>query len=121
MPSEHARHWSLDPGVDFLNHGSYGAAPRPVLDAQQAWRNELERDPMRFMAEAYEPALDAARRSVGAFVGADPNDLAFLTNATAGVSTVLRSLSFEPGDELLTSDHVYNAVRNAMEYTAQRA
>ncbi|HET6744422.1 MAG TPA: aminotransferase class V-fold PLP-dependent enzyme [Candidatus Limnocylindria bacterium] len=120
MPSEHARHWALDPRVDFLTHGTYGAAPRVVLEAQQAWRARLEEEPVRFMAEAYEPALDAARHSLGAFIGANPEDLAFLPNATAGVNTVLRSLRFEPGDELITIDHAYNAVRNAMAYVAQR-
>ncbi len=120
MPSEHARHWPLDPRIDFLNHGSYGAAPRVVLEAQQTWRLQLEHEPVRFMVEQLEPALDAARAAVGAFVGAAPDDLAFITNATTGVNTVLRSLRFETGDELLTTDHAYNAVGNAMEYVAAR-
>ena len=120
MPSEHARHWPLDPRVDFLNHGSYGAAPRVVLEAQATWRLQLEHEPVRFMVERLEPALDAARAAVGAFVGAEPDDLAFVTNATTGVNTVLRSLRFEPGDELLTTDHEYNAVRNALDYVAAR-
>ena len=121
MPSEHARHWPLDPRVDFLNHGSYGAAPRVVLEAQTTWRLQLEHEPVRFMVERLEPALDIARAAVGAFVGAGPDDLAFITNATTGVNTVLRSLHFEPGDELLTTDHEYNAVRNALDYVAGRA
>ncbi|HKO33388.1 MAG TPA: aminotransferase class V-fold PLP-dependent enzyme [Candidatus Limnocylindria bacterium] len=120
MPSEHARHWPLDPRVDFLNHGSYGATPRVVQEAQQAWRLQLEQEPVRFMAEQLEPALDAARAAVGGFVGASPDDLAFVTNATTGVNTVLRSLRFEPDDELLTTDHEYNAVRNALEFVAAR-
>jgi isopenicillin-N epimerase len=120
MPSEHARHWTLDPRVDFLNHGSYGAAPRVVMEAQRTWQAQLEAEPVRFMAEAYEAGLDGARRVLGAFVGADADDLAFVTNATSGVNTVLRSLRFAPGDELLTTGHAYNAVRNAMEYAAER-
>ena len=121
MPSEHARHWSLDPRVDFLNHGSYGATPRPVLEAQQTWRLRLEHEPVRFMVERLEPALDAARAAVGAFVGAGADDLAFVSNATSGVNTVLRSLSLRPGDELLTTDHEYNAVRNALDFVAERS
>jgi isopenicillin-N epimerase len=120
MPSEHARHWPLDPRVDFLNHGSYGAAPRVVLEAQQTWRLQLELEPVRFMVEQLEPALDVARAAVGTFVGAGADDLAFITNATTGVNTVLRSLRFEPGGELLTTDHEYNAVRNAVDYVAAR-
>ena len=121
MPSEHAHHWPLDPRIDFLNHGSYGATPRVVLEAQQTWRLQLEHEPVRFMVERLEPALDAARAKLARFVGAAPDDLAFLTNATTGVNTVLRSLRFEPGDELLTTDHEYNAVRNAMDYVAAQS
>jgi isopenicillin-N epimerase len=120
MPSEFAQHWTLDPAIAFLNHGSYGAAPRPVLAAQQAWRDRMEAEPVLFFSHDLEPALDAARAALGAFVGADPDDLAFVPNATAATNTVLRSLHFEPGDELLTTDHAYNAVKNAMEYVAER-
>jgi isopenicillin-N epimerase len=120
MPSEHARHWMLDPGVDFLNHGSFGATPRPVLVAQQAWRDRLEEEPVRFMVETYERAMDDARERLASFIGADEDDLAFVANATGGCNAVLRSLRFEPGDELLTTDHAYNAVKNAIEYVSQR-
>lgn len=120
MPSEFARHWTLDPAIDFLNHGSYGAVPRPVLASQQAWRDRMEAEPVRFFSHDLEPALDAARAALGAFVAADPDDLAFVPNATAGFNAVLRSLRFAPGDELLTTDHEYNAVKNAMQYVAER-
>jgi len=119
MPSEHARHWTLDPSVDHLNHGSFGATPRIVLEAQQAWRDRLEAEPVRFMVAELEPALDRARAALADFVGADPADLAFLPNATTGVNAVLASLPFAPGDELLTTDHEYNAVKNAMARVAQ--
>jgi isopenicillin-N epimerase len=119
--SEHARHWALDPSITFLNHGSFGACPRPVLAAQQRWRERLESEPVRFMVRELEPALDAARAALAAFVGARPQDLAFVPNATAGVSTVLASLALRPGDELLTTDHAYNACRNALDRAAARA
>ena len=120
MPSEFASHWALDPAIAFLNHGSYGAAPRAVLAAQQAWRDRMESEPVRFFSHDLEPALDRARAALGAFVGVDPNDLAFVPNATAGINTVLRSLRLNAGDELLTTDHAYNAVKNALEYVAER-
>jgi isopenicillin-N epimerase len=121
MPPDLARHWMLEPGVDFLNHGSFGATPRVVLDAQQAWRDRLEAEPVRFMVQTLEPELDRARAALGAFIGADPDDLALLANATSGVNTVLRSLMFDPDDEILTTDHEYNAVKNAIEFVAARA
>jgi isopenicillin-N epimerase len=120
MASEHARHWLLDPAVDFLNHGSFGATPIPVLEAQAEWRRRLETEPVRFMVETFPGALQRAREVLAAFVGADADDLAFVANATAACNTVLRSLRFEPGDELLTTDHTYNAVKNAMEFVASR-
>jgi isopenicillin-N epimerase len=112
--------WRLDPAVIQLNHGSYGACPAPVLDAQRAWRERLESDPTRFLSRELTGHLDAARGTVASFLGADPDGLAFVPNATTGVSTVLRSLRFEVGDELLTTDHEYNAILNALDAVARR-
>ncbi len=117
-----ARHWRLDPGIDFLNHGAFGACPVPVLQAQGEWRDRMERDPVRFLATDLEPSLDAAREHLAAFVHADPDDLAFVPNATTGVSTILRALEPELDErhEILTTDHEYNAVLNALRLLARR-
>ena len=121
MPSPHARHWSLDPAVTYLNHGSFGACPTAVLEAQTALRAELEREPVDFLVRRLQGRLDAAREALAAFLGADPADLAFVPNATTGVNVVLRSLPFGPGDELLTTSHVYNACRITLEAVAEAA
>jgi isopenicillin-N epimerase len=113
--------WRLDPAVTFLNHGSFGACPAPVLAKQDELRARLEANPVRFMVRELGPLLDVARAEVAAFVGADPDDLAFVANATAGVNSVLRSLPLGPGDELLTTSHAYNACRNALAFVAERA
>ena len=112
--------WRLDPAVTFLNHGSYGACPAPVLDAQQALRQRLEEEPVRFLSGDLPGLLAEARMRVGAFLGADPDGLAFVSNATTGVNTVLQSLRFAPGDELLTDDHEYNATINSLRAVAAR-
>jgi isopenicillin-N epimerase len=119
--SPFAAQWQLDPEVDFLNHGAFGACPTAVLAEQDAWRARLEREPVRFMVSELEPALDGARAAVAGFVGADPRSLVFVCNATAGVNTVLASLSLRPGDEILITDHGYNACNNAARYWGGRA
>ncbi|MCA9661874.1 MAG: aminotransferase class V-fold PLP-dependent enzyme, partial [Myxococcales bacterium] len=112
--------WTLDPAITFLNHGSFGACPRVVLDAQQALREELEREPVRFFVRELPGRLDAARERLAAFVGADPADLVFVRNATEAVNAIVRSLDLQPGDHILTTDHAYNACRNVLEYVAER-
>lgn len=120
-PSALARHWQLDPEVVFMNHGAFGACPTAVLEAQQTFRQQLELEPLRFIMREYEPLLDQARTALANFVGADPLDLVFVANATTGVNSVLRSLSFSPGDELLTTSHAYNACCNALRFVAARS
>jgi isopenicillin-N epimerase len=114
-------HWVLDPSIIFLNHGSFGATTRDVLEIQNAYRMRMEREPVRFLVRELEPFLDAARREVAAFVGADLEGLVFVPNATAGVNAVLRSLDLDKHDELLVTNHEYNASRNALEYVSQVA
>ena len=120
-PADLAALWPLDPAVTFLNHGSYGACPKAVLEHQAALRAELEAEPVLFLGRNLEARLDAARARLAAFLGADPDDLAFVTNATGGVNAVLRSLSFAAGDEVLTTDHAYAACKNTLDYVAGRS
>ena len=110
----------LDPDVTFLNHGSFGACPRSVLDAQSRLREELERAPVRFLVGQLEQRLDVARAALAAFLGARVEDLAFVANATGGVNAVVRSLRWSAGDEILTTDHAYNACKNALDWVAER-
>lgn len=106
--------WPLDPDVAFLNHGSYGATPRPVLDEQSRWRARLEAQPVDFLLRRYHDHVAAARHAVATFLGADPDGLAFVQNATTGVATVLHSLALRPGDHVVVTDHVYPAVEIAL-------
>lgn len=112
--------WPLDQSVAYLNHGSFGACPRAILEYQAALRLELEREPVDFLVRELPGRLAAAREALAGFIGADAADLAFVANATTAVSTVLRSLSLGRGDELLTTDHTYAACRKAAEFVTTR-
>ena len=112
--------WKLDPSITFLTHGTFGACPEAVLARQRALRDRMEAEPVRFLDLDLPGLLDDARAAIGRFLRADPDGLAFVPNATTGVNTVLQSLRFEPGDELLTNDHEYNATINAMRAVAAR-
>jgi isopenicillin-N epimerase len=114
-------YWSLNPQVTFLNHGSFGACPLPVLATQAKFREQLERQPLLFFNRQWEGLLDEARACLANFLSTDAEDLVFLPNATTGVNTVLRSLQFAPGDELLTTDQEYNACRNALDFVAEKS
>lgn len=113
--------WDFDPAVTYLTHGTCGACPRPVVEAQRAMLGELEANPIQFLTRDLEERWDAARRSIAGFLNADPEGLVGVPNATTGVATVLASLRLRQGDELLTDDHEYNATLNALDATAERS
>jgi isopenicillin-N epimerase len=115
------KYWPLDPKIAFLNHGSFGSCPLPVLEFQRALRDRMERQPVQFLVRDLEPMFDQARAALAQFTGARTEDLVFVPNATSGVNTVLRSLAAAAGDEWLVTDHEYNACRNALEFAASRA
>jgi isopenicillin-N epimerase len=114
-------HFLLDPEVVFLNHGSFGACPRPVFEAYQRYQLELERQPVEFLGRRYPELIDAARNRLAAYVGADPAGLVFVPNATAGINMVARSLLLGPGDEVLATDREYGAVDVVWRHVCTRA
>src|SRR3989442_15155840 len=114
------RKFRLEPGVDFINHGSFGAAPIEVLDAAAAWRDRMEANPDYFLRDVLPDALRNAARDLGRLIGADGDDLVFVENATTAINAVLRSLDFKPGDEILINSQSYGAVRQAVRYTCER-
>ncbi|HET9823066.1 MAG TPA: aminotransferase class V-fold PLP-dependent enzyme [Burkholderiaceae bacterium] len=99
----------LDPGVVFLNHGSFGACPRPVFDAFQGWQREMERNPVEFLGRRSAALLQAARERLASYLGAQAEHLVFVPNATTGVNIVARSFPLAAGDEVLATDHEYGA------------
>jgi isopenicillin-N epimerase len=111
----------LRPDMVFLNHGSFGACPRPVFAVYQEWQRALESQPVEFLGRRWPGLLAEARAALGAYLGADAADLVFVPNATVAVNTVARSLRLAPRDEVLATDLEYGAVDHTWQYLCARA
>ncbi len=112
--------WTFEKERIFLNHGSFGACPDFVIAEQRKWQDLMEREPVRFFEELMPDLLLKSRESLGTFLSCSADDLAFVSNATSGVNTILRSLHFEQGDEILVPNHAYQACRNTIDFVANR-
>jgi len=110
----------LDPAIAFLNHGSFGATPKPVFEAYQNWQRELERQPIEFLGRRADGLLENARAKLGEFVNSSADNLIFVTNATVGINIVARSLDLHPGDEILTTDHEYGAIDKTWNFVCRK-
>ena len=110
----------LDPEINFLNHGSFGACPRPVFEAYQTWQLELERQPVDFMTRQANDLLVQAREDLSTFIGCNADEVVFTTNPTTAVNMLVRNLKLAPGDEILTTDHEYGAMDRTWRYISKR-
>ncbi len=115
-PADLRQHFLLRPDITFLNHGSFGACPRPVFAAYQDWQRRLEDNPVDFFVRQVRGLLADARSQLAAAIGAQADQLVFVPNATHGINIVARSLDLQPGDEVLTSDHEYGAIDRTWRY-----
>jgi isopenicillin-N epimerase len=106
----------LDPTIVFLNHGSFGATPKPVFEAYQNWQQRLERQPVLFLGRELAGLMLESRIALGGYLNADADDLVYIPNATHGVNIIAHSLQLKPGDEVLTTDHEYGACDYAWDF-----
>ncbi len=120
-PAELRRLFYLDPEVTVLNHGSFGACPRPVLAQLRAWHERAERQPVKFYSRDLVELTAEARSRVAAFLNAEPDNLVFVPNPTTGANVVARSLRLAPGDQVLGNDHEYGAVARAWTFVCEKA
>jgi isopenicillin-N epimerase len=115
-----AEQFLLDPDISFLNHGSFGACPRPVFETYQRWQRELEANPVIFIGRKVPELLKEARTQLAQYIGTEADNLVFVPNATHGENIVARSLNLQPGDEVLTTNHEYGAVNNAWQFNCAK-
>lgn len=118
LPNSYKDLFLLDPNVVFLNHGSFGATPRPVFKAYQKWQRELERQPVEFLGRKAGELMQAARTSLGTYLHTAADNLVFVTNATHGLNIIAHSLDLGPEDEVLASDHEYGALDRTWRFLA---
>ncbi len=111
----------LDPNIVFLNHGSFGACPKPVIEVYQEWQRRLEHQPVAFLGRELNFLYRIARQALGNYLKSDADDLVFVPNATHGVNIVARSLELKPDDEILSTDHEYGACDNIWRYICQKS
>jgi isopenicillin-N epimerase len=117
---EAGRDFLVRPDIAFLNHGSFGARPRPVLEAQRRWQRELEAQPVEFLGRRLPSLLAEARAPLAALLNVGENDIVFVPNATHGMNIIARSLNLQPGDEVLGTDHEYGAVERTWRFNCER-
>ena len=111
----------LDPDVVFLNHGSFGATPRPVFENYQWWQRELERQPVEFLGRRFNGLLRDARVAIAEYIHTDADNVVYVPNATTGLNIVARSLRLNPGDEILATDHEYGALDRTWRFLARKS
>jgi isopenicillin-N epimerase len=121
LPLPHlVEQYLLRDDITFLNHGSFGACPRPVFEVYQQWQRELEENPVIFIGRRLPDLLAEARARLGRFVGAAAENLVFVPNVTYGINIVARSLDLEPGDEILSTDQEYGATERAWRFVCEK-
>jgi isopenicillin-N epimerase len=109
----------IDPDVVFLNHGSFGACPRPVFERYQAWQRELERQPVEFLSRRQRGLLGEARSRLADYLKVGTDDVVYVPNVTTALNIVARSLPLEAGDEILTTDHEYGALERTWTFVGE--
>ena len=110
----------LDPYIVFLNHGSFGACPRPVFETYQRWQRALERQPVAFLGRQAPALLAHARSQLAAYLGVAADDVVYVPNPTTAINMVARSLHLRPTDEILTTDHEYGAMERTWRFVCRQ-
>lgn len=120
MPDQLRASFLIKPDIAFLNHGSFGATPRPVLESYQRWQEEMEVQPVEFLGRRAHTLLTDSIKILAGFLHTDPNNLVYVTNATEGMNIIAHSMDLKPGDEVLSTDHEYGAMDRTWRFLSQK-
>jgi len=113
------KHFLLDPTITFLNHGSFGATPKPVFKTYQNWQNELERQPVEFLGRRHNALMAESRAALAKVLGTSAENLVYTQNVTISLNIAARSLELGAGDEVLSTDHEYGALDRTWRFLAK--
>ena len=110
----------LDPEVTYLNHGSFGACPKPIFNSLIKWQKILEKEPVKHLAHDIQYFLEKSRISLSDYINCHKDDVVFFPNPSTALNTVLRSLNLKKGDEVLATNHEYGAMDKAWKYLSKK-
>ena len=111
----------LNPEITFLNHGSFGACPKPIFENYQSWQLQLEHEPVQFIQHKLPKYLKAAKEALGKYIGCSGDDFFFTANPTIAINTIMRSLKLQPGDEILATNHEYGAMDRTWDFYCKKS
>ena len=110
----------LDPKITHLNHGSFGACPRPIFDSLISWQKKLELNPTKHLAVDIYGHLETSRKSLSNYIHCNQDDIVFFPNPSTALNTVIKSLDLKPDDEILTTNHEYGALDKTWNFICKK-
>lgn len=110
----------LDPEITFLNHGSFGACPKPIFENYQSWQSRLEYEPVQFIQNQLPGYLKEAKDALSEYIGCSSDDFFFTANPTVAINTIMRSLKLQPGDEILSTNQEYGAMDRTWDFYCKK-
>ncbi|KAM0477093.1 hypothetical protein ACHAPX_006054 [Trichoderma viride] len=114
------KYFMFKPDFIHLNQGSYGGYPRPVRDALRSVQDAVQAEPDNFVRYIYPAKVDEARELIASHLhAADTDEIVLVPNATTALNTVLRNLTYQPGDMIAYIQGTYGAIEKTIDYLVE--
>ena len=113
-------HFLLDPNIIYLNHGAFGACPKPIFEDYQHWQGELEQQPTAFITQKLPQYIKRSKEALAGYINCEADDFFFVPNPTFAINVVMRSLDLKPGDEILATNHEYGAMDRTWDFYCKK-